>query len=82
MRQAFQPIETPTMIIWGQWEPVFLPTAVEDLDPWVHNVRVERIPRAGHFVQHDAADRVNELLLDFCRDASGATPATAARSTT
>lgn len=82
MRRAFQPIDIPTMIIWGEWEPVFLPTAVEDLGKWVHDVRVERIPRTGHFVQHDAADRVNELLLDFCRDSSGATPATAARSTT
>ena len=33
------------------------------------NVRVERIPEATHWVQHDAPERVNELLLGFFDDA-------------
>lgn len=32
---------------------------------WVSDVRVERIPQATHWVQHDAPQRVNELLTDF-----------------
>jgi epoxide hydrolase 4 len=27
--------------------------------------RVERLPRASHWVHHDEAERVNELLVDF-----------------
>lgn len=35
-------------------------------DPkWVLNVCVERLPEATHWVQHDAAERVNELLTEF-----------------
>ena len=31
------------------------------------DLRIERIPQAGHFVQNDAAEKVNELLLSFLR---------------
>jgi epoxide hydrolase 4 len=27
--------------------------------------RVERVPDASHWVHHDAAEHVNELLIDF-----------------
>ena len=65
--RTFNRIEVPTMIIWGEREPVFLPSALEEIDQWVSNVRIERIPRAGHFVQTDAPERVSELLIDFAR---------------
>jgi pimeloyl-ACP methyl ester carboxylesterase len=28
---------------------------------------VERLPDASHWVHHDEADRVNQLLIDFFR---------------
>ncbi|HYH06001.1 MAG TPA: alpha/beta hydrolase [Thermoanaerobaculia bacterium] len=67
MRKAFRRIDTPTLIIWGEREPVFLPSTLEDQGEWVSNVRIERIPRAGHFVQTDAADRVSQLIIEFAR---------------
>jgi len=66
-RKATQRIDVPTMIIWGEREPVFLESGLENLDRWVSDVRIERIPNIGHFVQRDAPDRVNELLIDFAR---------------
>jgi pimeloyl-ACP methyl ester carboxylesterase len=65
MRRLFRRIEIPVMIIWGEREPVFLPSAIEDLGEWVANVRVERIAKAGHFAHVDQRDRVNELLIEF-----------------
>ena len=65
MRKLFRKIEVPTLIIWGEREPVFLPAALEEMDEWVTNVRIERIAEAGHFVQTDAPERVNELLTQF-----------------
>ena len=67
LRPMFRPIDTPTMIIHGAREPVFIPSAFEPLPDWVPNLRIEHIPRAGHFVQTDAAERVNELLVEFLR---------------
>jgi pimeloyl-ACP methyl ester carboxylesterase len=32
---------------------------------WVPNVRVERIAEASHWVQADAPERVNQLMVDF-----------------
>ena len=67
MRQAAKRIDTPTLIIWGENEPVFLPGALEDIGQWVSNVRIERLPGIGHFAQHDAAERVSALIIEFAR---------------
>ena len=40
---------------------------MDGLEQWVPDIRVERIPGASHWVQIDAAERVNELLIDFLR---------------
>jgi pimeloyl-ACP methyl ester carboxylesterase len=66
-REPSRTIDTPTMIIWGEREPVFLASGLDDIDRWVPNVRIERIAGAGHFVQRDAAERVNALLVEFAR---------------
>ncbi|HVE72882.1 MAG TPA: alpha/beta hydrolase [Thermoanaerobaculia bacterium] len=72
MRKLLRRIDVPTMILWGEREPVFLPAALEDLGEWVSNVRIERIADAGHFLPMDAPEEVTRLLIDFA-----STPATA-----
>jgi pimeloyl-ACP methyl ester carboxylesterase len=67
VKRLMEPVQTPTMIIWGEREPVFLSSSLEGMEKWVSNVRIERIPNAGHFVQTDASERVNELLIEFAR---------------
>jgi pimeloyl-ACP methyl ester carboxylesterase len=70
MRKLHRRIDTPTLIIWGEREPVFLASAIENIGEWVPNARIERIAGAGHFVQTDAPEEVTRLLIDFA-----ATPA-------
>jgi pimeloyl-ACP methyl ester carboxylesterase len=65
LRPLLRPIDIPVMLIWGERDPVFVRETTERFEEWVPNLRVERIARAGHFVQTDAAERVNELLLGF-----------------
>jgi pimeloyl-ACP methyl ester carboxylesterase len=65
MRKLFRRIDLPTLILWGEREPVFLSSALEDMGEWVTDVRVERIPRAGHFAQRDQPEEVTRLLIDF-----------------
>jgi hypothetical protein len=38
---------------------------------WVPEVRVERISEASHWVQADAPERVNQLMLDFLEPIRG-----------
>ena len=65
-RQAFPAVAAPTLGLWSSGdaylteEPV-LQSAEHVTGPW----RYERIERAGHWMQVDAQERVNELLLDF-----------------
>lgn len=67
LRTARARIEIPTLLIHGEREPVFLPAAFEDLGKWVEDVRLEHVARAGHFVQTDQPERVNELLIEFAQ---------------
>jgi pimeloyl-ACP methyl ester carboxylesterase len=67
LRQALRPINLPTLLIWGAREPVFLRETTEDFDEYVPNLRIVRVDRAGHFVQTDAPEIVNELLIEFAR---------------
>jgi pimeloyl-ACP methyl ester carboxylesterase len=64
-----KPIEAQTLVIWGMRDRHLGSELAEPASEWVPNVRVERIPDATHWVQHDAPERVNELLLDFFDDA-------------
>jgi pimeloyl-ACP methyl ester carboxylesterase len=59
------PIKTETMVIWGMRDRHLGSELAEPLPQWVPNVRMERIAQATHWVQHDAPERVNELLTDF-----------------
>jgi len=61
-------IEAPTLVIWGEKDRYLgKELAVPDAR-LVPNARVEFLPAASHWVQQDAPERVNELLLDLLAD--------------
>jgi pimeloyl-ACP methyl ester carboxylesterase len=59
-------ITAPTLLIWAMND---IALGYDDLVPGtealVSGLRVEKIERCGHFVQNEAPERVNELLLGF-----------------
>ncbi len=59
------PIQAPTMVIWGMRDPHLGSELAEPLAQWVPNLRMERIPQATHWVQHEAPEEVNALLAGF-----------------
>ncbi len=62
------PIEAPTLVIWGQRDR-HLGAELADPGPhWAPDRRIEWIPDATHWVQHDAAEQVSELLMEFFGD--------------
>ena len=65
LRRIMRRIDVPTMIIWGEWEPVFLPETLVGTEEWVPDLRIARVPKVGHFIQNDAPERVNQLLIEF-----------------
>lgn len=67
LSRRVRPVQAPTLVIWGERDRYLVPELTAGLEQWVPNVRVERLPGASHWVQHDAPQRVNELLIDFLR---------------
>jgi pimeloyl-ACP methyl ester carboxylesterase len=61
-----RPISAPTLVIWGERDSYLGPELAEpDRDDVPNLDRVERITDASHWVHHDEAERVNQLLIDF-----------------
>jgi pimeloyl-ACP methyl ester carboxylesterase len=65
-KQELRPVSAPTLVIWGQRDRYLGRKLAEPHHEDVPNLdRVERLPDASHWVHHDEAERVNELLVDF-----------------
>ena len=64
-KRAVRRIDVPTLLIWGERDRYLVPELSDGLEPWVTNLRVERLPSATHWVQHDEPETVNRLLLRF-----------------
>ena len=61
-----RPISAPTLVIWGQDDHYLGPDLAEpDRDDVPNLDRVERLAGASHWVHHDEAEGVNQLLIDF-----------------
>src|SRR5205814_3680387 len=61
-----RPISAPTLVIWGERDSYLGSKLAEPDRSDVPNLdRVERLPDASHWVHHDEAERVNQLLIDF-----------------
>jgi pimeloyl-ACP methyl ester carboxylesterase len=56
-------VAAPTVIIWGERDPVLGAELVEPSLAYCDDAHVVRVPSAGHFVQHDAPEVVNPALL-------------------
>jgi pimeloyl-ACP methyl ester carboxylesterase len=61
-------ITAPTLLIWGERDAYGSVRLTEGLERWVRTLRVERLPDASHWVQNDAAPRVNDLLIAWLRN--------------
>jgi pimeloyl-ACP methyl ester carboxylesterase len=61
-----RPISAKTLVIWGEGDSYLGSDLAEPHADDVPNLeRVERLADASHWVHHDEADRVNQLLIDF-----------------
>jgi pimeloyl-ACP methyl ester carboxylesterase len=60
-----RPLQVPTLVVWGERDPYLSQRLIQSLDFWVSNVRIERLPDVSHWVQNEAPQKVNRLLLDF-----------------
>ncbi len=67
LRQFMFRVELPTLLVWSEHEPVVMRETMEDVDEWVPHCRIAHVAGAGHFVQTDAHEIINDLLIEFAR---------------
>lgn len=58
-------LEMPVLVIWGDADPHLGAELAEPERSLVPLVRVEHLPTATHWVQHDEPRRVGDLLVEF-----------------
>jgi pimeloyl-ACP methyl ester carboxylesterase len=67
--RAVRPIAAPTLLIWGTRDRYLGPRLTQGLHEWVPRLRIARLD-ASHWVQNDAPEEVNRLLVEFLNEAS------------
>ncbi len=64
-------ITAPTLVLWGEQDPYLGLELLDGLGAWATDLRIERFPDAGHWVNQQLPDAVNEALLGFLADGDG-----------
>jgi pimeloyl-ACP methyl ester carboxylesterase len=60
-------VRNETLVIWGERDPALGTFLLDGLQRHVPRLQVHRLPGAGHWVQNEAPDEVNRLLVDFLK---------------
>jgi len=58
-------IRIPTLVFWGMRDPALLPIQLDGLPELVEDLRIVRLPGAGHFAPWEAPDEVAAALAPF-----------------
>jgi pimeloyl-ACP methyl ester carboxylesterase len=58
-------IAADTLVIWGERDPALTIGLLDGLETVAPRVQVRRIPDAGHWVQNEASQEVNQMLMEF-----------------
>ena len=63
--RAFPAVKVPTLVVWGMRDKALLPLQLDGLDKLVEDLRVVRLPDAGHFAPWEAPGEVAGALAPF-----------------
>lgn len=66
---AMQPkdfmVTVPTRVIWGMADTALPSTLLDGLEAFVPDLRIERVADCSHWIVHEQADRINQLVGEF-----------------
>lgn len=65
MPEAKRIITVQTLLLWGMKDFALAPELIEGLEPYVPDLRIERIEESGHWVPEEKPGVVADLLLGF-----------------
>ncbi len=67
MREPWARIEIPTLVIWGEADAALGLETLEGTEAHVADLQIKRLPGVSHWVQQEAPEAVNALLVDWLR---------------
>lgn len=62
-KPPFGSVDIPTLVAWGERDPTLVPELAGRSIGYCREGRLERFPRATHWVQHEFPDRLADLLV-------------------
>ena len=65
---GFPQIQTPTLILWGEDDPVLIPSTIGRAEELIHDLTLRFLPGVGHWIQQEAPEEVNEMLAAWLTD--------------
>jgi pimeloyl-ACP methyl ester carboxylesterase len=71
--RPFPKVAVPTLVVWGMKDAALLPLQLDGLDELVEDLRIVRLPNAGHFAPWEAPDEVADALQPFLAEERNAT---------
>jgi pimeloyl-ACP methyl ester carboxylesterase len=64
-REPTVPIEAPTLILWGDSDPILRYEWTDNLGQFFTNHTLKKVEGVGHFMQAEAPERVNREIIEF-----------------
>jgi epoxide hydrolase 4 len=64
-RNVVTPITTPTLMIWGEADSALGVELTDNYEGLVTDITLKRLPNVSHWVQQEAPDKVNALLVEW-----------------
>ncbi|HTO54860.1 MAG TPA: alpha/beta hydrolase [Myxococcota bacterium] len=64
---GFPKLDVPTLVIWGEQDSALGVELLEGTEEFVTDLTLHRLPDASHWVQQDAPEKVNALLVEWLR---------------
>ena len=69
-------IEQPALVVWGERDPFLEKRLADDFDRYVPSLEKRFLPHAGHWVQQEEPEAVNDALLHFLSEPPAEIPPT------
>lgn len=62
-------VHVPTLILWGMNDVAFVPEQADESLAFCEKGRLEKFPECSHWIEHEEAERINPMILQFFEEA-------------